>query len=225
MGFRNPLTSLSAEQITPGTLVPGVVAQRVLSAATGNRISVAQVGPTGALEFFAGLFGETPATVQAVSSGGAAGDQVLTINGGTNFVTEPAAGPPAVVLFCAQDAFGVWRGHIRLNADEVGPIEQATLVPINGWSTTNLYNPPMVYRDPFGWVEIQARVTGGAAGSVAFKLPEGFRPTRASPTEPMCFPVDNQGQVARALVYPDGRVVLTNAPAGAGTSVNVRFRR
>lgn len=119
MGFRNPLTSLSADQITPGVLDPGVIAQAVRSADTGARIELDEQGAVGSLRFYAGVSGESPATVTATSPGGVAGDQVLTIQGGTNAVTLPPSGAPALSMFSAQDPGGTWRSRVSLHADQL----------------------------------------------------------------------------------------------------------
>ncbi len=119
MSFRNPLSSLSADAITPGTLPAGVVAQAVRSAPAGNRTVLEQDANAGLLAFFAGIDAEQPATVQALTSTGVAGDQELTIRGGVSPVVAPLTGPPEISLTSAPDAEGDWRSRIVLAADHV----------------------------------------------------------------------------------------------------------
>lgn len=112
MGFRNPLTSISADRITSGALRPGVV---IRSAAAGNRFELAQVGALGALRFYAGVAGESPAQINAESTGGASPSQVLTIAGDQN-----ASGTAPRILLLSEDApAGGKQSRITLAADVV----------------------------------------------------------------------------------------------------------
>ncbi len=53
MGFRNPLTSLSADQITAGTLPSDVVGQALQTAATGRRVVISSpAGDAGRIDFY-----------------------------------------------------------------------------------------------------------------------------------------------------------------------------
>lgn len=53
MGFRNPLTSLSADQITPGTLAPGVIGRTLATATEGRRVVISTPeGDAGRVDFW-----------------------------------------------------------------------------------------------------------------------------------------------------------------------------
>lgn len=112
MGFRNPVTSLSASQITGGTLATDVIAQAVKSAPSGPRIELAESGGLGALQFFAGFPGETPAQITAQALGGVTPAQFFKIAGDTSV----AGSAPEIDLFSEEAPGGGWESRINLTA-------------------------------------------------------------------------------------------------------------
>lgn len=93
----------------------------------------------------------------------------------------------------------------------------------NGWTAAG-NNPVPRIRIDRGTVEIQGRVTGGAANTTVFMLPPGFPPL-FSVAEPMVFAVDNSGASGRVTVSPAGAVAAITAPSGAGLSLNITYSR
>lgn len=109
MGFRNPVTSLSADQITPGTLGGSVIAQQLRTAATGRRI-VATTGPdSGRLAFYDGGEPEGYATLDVVPYGGVSGRSMITLDNhsGSSLTLKPEEIPA-----------GGWLDVAELTADE-----------------------------------------------------------------------------------------------------------
>lgn len=110
MTFRNPITSIRGEQIS-GVLT-GVV---VRSAPDGNRFELRQDDDTGTLEFYAGVGGETPATISASTLPGEVPAQMLTIAGDVN-VSDTR---PAMRLYSEASPEGGWRSRIDLDAEAI----------------------------------------------------------------------------------------------------------
>jgi hypothetical protein len=216
MGFRNSVRSLSAGQITAGTLPASVVAQAVASAAAGPRITLAQVGALGRLAFYAGISAESPATVQASSAGGAAGDQTLRVIGGTNVVTLPATGAPEIDLYAAQDPTGTWRSWIALHADNLA-------LPDTGWLQVPLAAGVTPYTvAPYNGVQYRVIAgvtfvagacikTGGFAnGTLIGTMPAGTAPST---------PVNGLTNGAQQISFNPDRTIKAAALAGLPATI------
>ena len=93
----------------------------VRSAASGNRYEIKNVSGVGTVSFYAGISGETPAQIKALTSTGVAGDQSLAIAAGTNPITLPATGAPTLELYCYQDPTSTWQGAAAFNAALTAP--------------------------------------------------------------------------------------------------------
>lgn len=75
----------------------------------------------------------------------------------------------------------------------------------NGWGNdTGTDMDVGYYKDPWGRVYLQGRVSGGTSGTSAFTLPEGYRPAGTAR-----FRVVDSGGAASVAVNLDGTVVVT----------------
>lgn len=98
-------------------------------------------------------------------------------------------------------------------------------VPIlmNGWGTTSEpSNPPRYKKDSLGFVVMCGRVSGGEAHTVAFVLPEGYRPSHN--VSFMCAITSNASSYGRVNIFPTGEcsIYLTDSSKWIDL-VTVRF--
>lgn len=84
----------------------------------------------------------------------------------------------------------------------------------NAWGNAPGQQPAGFWKDPHGHVHVRGSITGGAAGSVAFTLPAGFRPA----AQEVFSVTANTGVIAFAAISAAG-TVLFNAAAAAGQYV------
>jgi hypothetical protein len=79
----------------------------------------------------------------------------------------------------------------------------------NGWNNFGFgYSLAGFFKDPMGIVHLKGTLSGGGSGSIAFTLPEGYRPA-----ENLFLPIAGGGPIAANLqIFPDGTV----EPAGDG---------
>lgn len=181
MGFRDPITSLSADAITAGTLAPSVIAQAVKSAPNGPRVELLENAGTGQLSFYAGLGGEVPARLAATNQ---AGTQLFEITGDVN-----ASGTqPEIDLLSEAAPAGGYQSRINLTADVLWvngrrlAIDQlTTYTPAWTAATTNPALGNSTRAGRYGllgrmcafWLELTIGTSGvsGGSGQWAWSLP------------------------------------------------------
>lgn len=74
---------------------------------------------------------------------------------------------------------------------------------INGWGTTaEPLNPPKYKKDSLGFVVMCGRVSDGEAHTVAFILPEGYRPSQN--VSFMCAVTSSAASYGRVNIFPNG---------------------
>ena len=124
MGFRNPLTSISGDQVTPGV----ITGSTLRTAATGKRVEVQAAGAVGSVLFYAGFTGETAASIDATTLGGAIPAQLLAIKGDGSM----AGTQPHINLLSENAPAGGYQTRIDLDAD---------VIWVNGMNLTDLAAP------------------------------------------------------------------------------------
>jgi len=115
MGFRNPLTSLSADQITAGTLPSDVVGQALATATSGRRVVISTpVGDAGRIDFYGDPQGpgdgEGHAAIHAGSYGGVSGRGFLYL--------QPDFGP-LVTIGSRDAAAGGFEAFVDITSADV----------------------------------------------------------------------------------------------------------
>lgn len=156
MGFRNPLTTLSASQITPGTLLGSVIA----TAAAGKRVKITS-DPTNRAEFYTGDVDEDAAGYidVGINALGAPGDDrpylcfeppgfdAITGNRVT-LMGRPRSGLGGGYLEVITAAINL---HAQLNlvggADFSGPVSIAGLTPDRARGSRGVYSGATVNGD------------------------------------------------------------------------------
>ena len=73
----------------------------------------------------------------------------------------------------------------------------------NSWGPAATLTP-LYYKDALGIVHLRGRIAGGAPPSVAFTLPEGYRPEIY-----LFFPVVANGAFGYVIIQPDGDVIVS----------------
>lgn len=95
---------------------------------------------------------------------------------------------------------------------ELSDVQDVQLVSTftNSWANAGgAYLSAGYYKDPFGRVHLQGRVSGGTSGQSAFTLPVGYRPKGT-----ISFRVEDSGTSADVTINTSGEVICTS---GGGT--------
>jgi hypothetical protein len=121
VGFRNPVNSISGDQITPGT----ITGSTFRTAATGNRAELTASGGVGRLNFYSGS-GGAAASIVATTNGGAAMDQALALSSGD--------GGGALTLSAEVGLHG-WQSRLDLTATALWVNAQRPLLGFCGVAT------------------------------------------------------------------------------------------
>lgn len=97
----------------------------------------------------------------------------------------------------------------------------STELGINGWSNAGgTFLDAGYYKDPWGRVYLQGKVSGGTNNTTVFTLPDGYRPKGE-----VRFSIEDGGSTAYCKVSADGTVVV-NSSSGtpAGHLDHISFR-
>jgi hypothetical protein len=99
-----------------------------------------------------------------------------------------------------------WGGSVAGTVGSVHPIDTTSLQ--NGWVPMPSYPGPYYLQGPEGVVHLGGTITGGASGSVAWSMPDGFRPvTNDIVLIGPCF----DGAIGNLLIRTNGDVVPQTA--------------
>lgn len=235
MGFRNPVTSLRADQITPGTLGPAIVAQTLATATSGARVVIS--GDDPAQRQFVNFHTSSawqvaPGEVSVKHTGAGLISERAEMRLRSPVITDNLGMRAEVAVRGSSRQLGVLRSEVEVTGEKItlsGPAtvsEPATLlgsawqnIPMNGavpWApyTTNMQ--PKCRKDAAGRVQLDGLVAGGYFQTTIATLPEGFRPVWWTITSALVS-IDGIEKQIRVDVFPDGPIVCG---AGTGTAIS-----
>jgi hypothetical protein len=133
------------------------------------RLTYANVMATFAV--FLGLTGTALASVIITSN-----SQVAS---GTISGHHPPSGKHSNIITGSVNGTDVQAGSIGSAQLSKGEANKPVLFFKNGWSNFGFGTAPAsFYKDPVGVVHLRGTITGGTAGSPAFTLPAGYRPSK-----------------------------------------------
>jgi hypothetical protein len=197
MGFRNPITSISADQIGPGTLPAGVVGTELATGPAGTaRVRIYQDAslPSGVVELDPGVFGRDPSrltlgTPSSQADGSSSGSFLSLKGAGVGFGN---VNPPLLQLNTTRTGPGTYKTVAQLTADAIaldGDIssnfKMATPVVVTDASGQGRYTFPTAFpvgcfgavvgsAGTFGGGYIVSYISADAAGvNVKLQAPNG----------------------------------------------------
>jgi hypothetical protein len=224
MGFRNPLTSLSGDQITPGT----ITGSTLQTAATGKRVVISSA-TSGRADFYSGDPREVkPGTVNSgvlgipgvplndtsyltvsspiIDTSGASDEAVITVAGGS-----PSGAIHPVIRMTAFNVVVESTNFTTTNVLQLGN-EQWTDLPLNPgipWAAYDVNTVPQYRKDAAGLVSMCGLVKNGYFGTVIGTLPYGYWPVKPVYATVMVA-IDGVEKNIRVTVFPDGTITCGN---------------
>lgn len=228
MGFRNPLTSLSGSQITPGT----ITGSTLQTAATGKRV-VISAALSGRGDFYSGDARESrPGTIQSGVQGiGSTNDvgylkvsaPIIDASGADEAVLTLSGKSPSSLVGAQIDltAFNATVSTTNFSTQAVLQLSNeqwnvATLNPAVPWATYAAGLEASYRKDAAGRVSLRGLVAGGYFGTLIFTLPPGYRPAMWTITTAL-ISIDGVEKSIRVDIFPDGQVKCGNS---SGTAIS-----
>lgn len=86
----------------------------------------------------------------------------------------------------------------------------------NSWENVGSpYHNAQYYKDPFDIVRLRGRIDTGSSATVAFTLPEGFRPVATEE-----HPLSDGTDTANAVIASNGQVTITDTSGTPSVSLD-----
>lgn len=152
----------------------------------------------------------------ALGSGGAAILDIENVNGGV-FRSNRVYNQSVVMQASAVDVDLGINYHTGTGSISTQNWQAPTL--LNSWAQQANYAPVGYRKDANNNVHLRGNLTGGAAGSVVFQLPAGYRPGSY-----LTFPAMGGGGAVWLEIRPNGDVFTATAPSGLTALNGVYFK-